>query len=423
MNLAILTGKLVALGLRVAGRRGSALPGLVVERVFGVKVLGKLLATVPGGVVMVTGTNGKTSTTKVLAEAFRVNGQRVLTDGTGSNMTRGLLSLVIKKSKLSGKLPYDIAVLEVDEAYSAVISKLIAPRALLVLNIHRDQMDRYGEIDKTTAMIAETAAVTKELVMLSGIDRQMPEIAKAVKHANVEYFSCSEELLSEFPDDEELYETISSHTSFGVQADYVLVDSVDDACVVSLNSKRISLMPNVSGAYNHLNSVAALGVFCELISPTDEELGVVVKAVEHLEPAFGRGETIKVGESEVTILLVKNPGGFNQAFKLATDKFDFVDVLINDGYADGRDVSWLWDVDFGQLKSTGVEVNVGGDRSYDMATRLKHEGIEAGVYSGLQKVVDACSLKPGKRLIFATYTAMLEVRSLLANVSELEKVL
>jgi lipid II isoglutaminyl synthase (glutamine-hydrolysing) len=423
MNPAIITGKLVGLGLRVAGRRGSALPGLVVERVFGVKVLGKMLATIPGGVVMVTGTNGKTSTTKVLAEAFRVNGQRVLTDGTGSNMTRGLLSLVIKKSKLSGKLPYDIAVLEVDEAYSAVISKLIAPRALLVLNIHRDQMDRYGEIDKTTAMIAETAALTKELVMLSGIDRQMPDIAKAVKYANIEYFSCSEELLSEFPDDEELYETKTSHTTFGVQASYVLVESEEDECIISLNSKRISMKPRVSGAYNHLNNVAALGVFCELMNPDEDQLNVVLEAINNLEPAFGRGETIKVGDSEVTILLVKNPGGFNQALKLASEKYDYVDILINDGYADGRDVSWLWDVDFAVLSTFQVEVNVGGDRSYDMSTRLKHEGIESGVYSDLKKMVDVCCQNPGKRLIFATYTAMLEIRSLLSNVSTMEKVL
>ena len=422
MNLAIITGKLVGLGLRISGRRGSALPGLVAERLFP-NSLSEGLSKLPSGVVMVTGTNGKTSTTKILAEMFIANGVKVLTDSTGSNMTRGLLSLVIKKSSWSGKLPYDIAILEVDEAYSAVLSRSLKPKALLVLNIHRDQMDRYGEIDKTAAMIAETASNTTDIVMLSGIDRQMQPIATAVKSASIEYFSCSDDLKSEFPDDEELYSNEESNKLLFVQAGYTLVSSQVGVCEIAANGKKYSFKPLVPGGYNHLNIPAAFGLFSELTSPNDDEVTKAIKAVNQLEPAFGRGESVKVNGNDVRILLVKNPGGFKQALKLLSTDYKHVDILINDGYADGRDVSWLWDVDFSHIKSSGYDVSVGGTRSYDMALRLKHDDVESSVYDSVSDLVDACQTGQDKRIIFATYTAMLELRTELSKVVSMEKVL
>jgi lipid II isoglutaminyl synthase (glutamine-hydrolysing) len=117
--------------------------------------LAAALKRLPDGVIVISGTNGKTTTTKLVADTFEALGERVMTNRTGSNMTRGLISTIVSRSNFFGKLPYDAAVLEVDEAYAAVLAKKVPIRAALILNVMRDQLDRFGEIDTTAAYLSE----------------------------------------------------------------------------------------------------------------------------------------------------------------------------------------------------------------------------------------------------------------------------
>jgi UDP-N-acetylmuramoylalanine-D-glutamate ligase len=139
-------GKTVKAGLRFRRSGGQALPGLIVEKLFP-NYIGAMLNRLPEGVVVITGTNGKTTTTKMVVHLLKANGKRVLTNSTGSNLTRGIASSISQHAKVTGKLPYDIAVLEIDEATARRLVSQVKPRWLLALNVSRDQLDRFGEVD------------------------------------------------------------------------------------------------------------------------------------------------------------------------------------------------------------------------------------------------------------------------------------
>jgi UDP-N-acetylmuramoylalanine-D-glutamate ligase len=173
--LGLSVGKLTRKGLRLMGRTGSALPGRVVEKL-SPNFLAVMLAQLPGGVIVVSGTNGKTTTTKIIAKLLESQGLRVLTNPTGSNFVRGIISAVVDKASWGGKLPYDIAVFEQDEAHAVHFAKVVKPRGVLVLNVMRDQMDRFGEIDTTLRLLETLAQSATEFAVLNANDERISTI-------------------------------------------------------------------------------------------------------------------------------------------------------------------------------------------------------------------------------------------------------
>src|SRR3954451_10590854 len=200
--VAVWLGKLTLLLLRAIGRRGNALPGLVVEKVFP-RFLARAMAALPQGVVVVTGTNGKTTTTKMVATIL---GQkyRVLTNDTGSNFVRGAITSTVDHATWTGHLPYDVAVFELDEAWAVRFVAAVQPRRALLLNVMRDQLDRFGEIDTTARLLGRVAAATTGDVVLNRDDERVAALA-ADTRAAVTYYGGSPELREMFPTDEELY--------------------------------------------------------------------------------------------------------------------------------------------------------------------------------------------------------------------------
>src|SRR6185312_2189132 len=181
---------------------GNALPGLVVEKLFP-RFLPHAMATLAEGVVVVTGTNGKTTTTKMVATLL---GQRyrVLTNDTGSNFVRGAITATCEHAGWSGRLPYDVAVFELDEAWAVRFVALVPPRRALLLNVMRDQLDRFGEIDTTAGLLGQVAAATTGHVVLNRDDERIAALA-ARTSADVSYYGVTPELRTVFPNDEELY--------------------------------------------------------------------------------------------------------------------------------------------------------------------------------------------------------------------------
>src|SRR4051812_15853202 len=203
MNLlAVWAGKLTLLALRMIGRRGNALPGLVVEKLFP-GFLARAMARLPEGVVLVTGTNGKTTTTKMVAIVLGER-LRVLTNDTGSNFVRGAITATVEHASWSGRLPYDVAVFELDEAWAVRFVEKVPPRRALLLNVMRDQLDRFGEIDTTARLLGKVAAATTGNVVLNRDDERVAALA-ADTDAEVSYYGVSAELRELFPNDEELY--------------------------------------------------------------------------------------------------------------------------------------------------------------------------------------------------------------------------
>jgi UDP-N-acetylmuramyl tripeptide synthase len=412
---------------------GSALPGLVVERLspqFATRILERL----PHGVVLVSGTNGKTTTTKAVAELLASQGMRVFTNNTGSNFMRGVISALLARVTLLGRLDADIAVLELDEAHAVRFVQAIRPRYALLLNVMRDQLDRYGEIDRTAQFLATVAEGTEGCVVANREDRRIAALcSRGSLRASLRWFGLAPDLRARFPQDDDLWvegrHEVPASAEAQPDADVVLCEAEGSrvALLVAGEEGRLHADLALKGLYNAYNAAAALAVARAVIEgeglgpPCTREL---MRALQEVRSAFGRGEAVCVDGHSVELLLVKNPGGF----RLALDSFDAAGhltmIAINDNTADGHDMSWLYDVSFVGLRATGVAM-VSGVRGFDMALRLAYDGVPVeAVECGLRSALDAFLALPSElpRRIYCTYTAMLELRRLMAGKTPIEKV-
>lgn len=407
-KLSILLGKTVQKVTRLRGNGGSALPGLVIERT-NPNFIKHTLAKLPMGVVVVSGTNGKTTTTKIVSELLAKQGLKVFTNKTGSNFVRGVISEILADIKLSGKFDYDIAVLELDEAHAVKFCEVCDVDYSLILNVQRDQLDRFGEIDHTAELLQKLAAHTRKAAILN---REDPRVSK-IQTAHPFYFGLSNELIKEFPSDDNLLESGKVSAS-KLPARVTLEKLKGQKASYQINHKNYSCELTLKGIYNAYNAAGALAL-CSIIMD-DVDPAEFVEDLAEIASAFGRGESFKINNCEVEVLLVKNPSAFQLSItSFADNKHDYM-IAINDNIADGRDVSWLWNVDFSKLKH--VEV-VSGIRATDMALRLKYDKCDVDtVEEDLAKALDIFTKVSNKpKRIFVTYTAMLELRKLISGKS------
>lgn len=415
--LAIFIGKSVYLLMRLTGRRGATLPGLVVEKMFP-NFLPKMLNQLKDGVIIVSGTNGKTTTTKMLSAIIASN-ERVITNPSGSNFVRGIISMLIQKSTYSAKLDYDIAIFELDEAYAAKFVEIYEPRGSVILNVMRDQLDRFAEIDHTAKLLSKVVSRTSEFVILNGNDPRVSKMADST-NAAVYFYEVDKSLRSVFLNDDELHGEVEYYTN-STKPKTTLMDFNEGQVVANIDGQSVVFAINSSGLYNAQNAVAACT--CALVLGVD--INDITRSLSSVKPAFGRGEKIEVNGKSISLQLVKNPGGFRHALLGISDhKKACVIIAINDDYADGRDVSWLWDVSFNDLK--GDRIITSGVRASDMALRLKYDDINVGIVeSDLRKAVYSSldEVSVGDRLhIYATYTAMLKIRDILSQITKVDKV-
>jgi UDP-N-acetylmuramyl tripeptide synthase len=418
--LVTILGKAVkkAAGLRGGG---SAFPGLVVEHIYP-DFISHTLATLPMGVVVISGTNGKTTTTKMVVELLESQGLKVFTNKTGSNFTRGVAAALLGDINLRGQLNADIAVLELDEAHAVHFVKKIPPTFSLLLNVMRDQMDRFGEIDHTANLLRHIADATKNIVVLNREDSRIAGIAKSQDDNKVRFFGLDEALLPLFPSDDNLHNhRVSTKT---VQAaDVVLSKFSGSSATFIIDGKPVTTKLKLTGVYNVFNAAAALSLVRAIIGDKIDQ-SKLIEALANVTPAFGRGEVITVNGKPLELVLVKNPSGFRLGLKSFDSSGWATMIAINDDYADGRDMSWLWDVDFTSLASYGVD-QVSGIRGYDMALRLQYDevqikDVDIDLKSALKKFISKFDNQPKR--IFCTYTAMLAIRKNLSKIASVQVV-
>lgn len=418
-SAAIAVGKAVRAASRLRGG-GSALPGLVVERV-DPAFLRSTLSGLPRGVVVVSGTNGKTTTTKMVVAILREHGLKVFTNPTGSNFTRGVISSMLPIVPVSGRLDADIAVLELDEAHSLKFAAVVPPTHALLLNVARDQLDRFAEIDHTARLLTSLAGHTTRGVVLNRDDSFISRIA-AVLPAGVQvrYFgldaSIAERLVELQEADVRGGETVQvpdpgPSDALLKPADEreftVAFGDGDDVGPVTLRQRGLAAMINATAA----TALARMLLGDEFSSATTKS------ALAKVTPPFGRGEVVDVDGQPLELVLVKNPAGFTVALGTygATPVASM--IAINDNYADGQDVSWLYDVSFEPLRGPGVALT-SGVRAYDMALRLRYDGVdveavEPDLEAALTRFLAAHPDEPKR--IFCTYTAMMRLRRLIGE--------
>lgn len=402
---------------------GSALPGLVVERL-DPNFLRTALSQLPYGVAIISGTNGKTTTTKMVVELLQSQGLRVFTNRTGSNFTRGIVAAVIESIKPNGILPFDIAVLELDEAYAVKFSSQIAPTYSLLLNVFRDQLDRFGEIDTTAEMLHEVAMATTKHVVINRDDPRLTSNAfRTGITAPLSTYGVSEAIQAQFPSDDAMRsDNARPGDTRPLINDTCLESLADNTATLSYDTGKHTISLKLKGIYNIQNATGAVALTrCIMQHKLDEQ--AMLAALQDVTPAFGRGEDVVVNGQPVELVLVKNPSGFRLSLASFHPSGVATMIAINDNYADGRDMSWLWDVDFDSLKASGVAM-VSGIRAYDMALRLQYDEVNVEkVETDTTKALTEFLNLPGPKRIYCTYTAMLALRKQLEKVTKMEHVL
>lgn len=413
-------GKAVRYIARLRGG-GSALPGLFVETI-DPDFIRHTLAQLPRGVVLISGTNGKTTTTKMVVELLESQGLKVFTNRTGSNFARGVAAALLGEVDRRGTLHADIAVLELDEAHAVHFVRTIPPRYSLLLNVMRDQLDRFGEIDHTANMLRVIAEATTDTVVLNREDPRVAAIAASLHGKNITYFGLDTSLRAVFPSDDELHSSAGAQAA-DLPADVLLKHFQDDTATFTIDGADSTTTLKIDGIYNIFNAAAALAL-TRAVATDKVDQTKLISALANVTPAFGRGEKLVVDGQPLELVLVKNPSGFRLGLK-SFDPIGYATMIaINDNYADGRDMSWLWDVDFDSLRTEGV-AEISGTRAYDMALRMQYDDvavshIDTRLSASLQHFISSNTDIPKR--IYCTYTAMLAIRRELGKITTVEEV-
>lgn len=415
---AIVAGKTARAAARVRGG-GSAMPGLVAERI-DPRLLAHALSAVTEGIVVVTGTNGKTTTTKMLAAILRAHGKRVFSNPTGSNFTRGVISAMLGDLPLSGRLDADVAVLELDEWHALQFAKVVTPTHALLLNVARDQLDRFAEIDMTAKLLGTLASTTSTGVVRNRDDSFVARLDESQFRPGVatRWFGIDPEVAKDLPP---LHESDARFEDEFAPPEPTPDDGMlhpRDAAEFSIRFGNNEIGPLVlrqRGLAAMINATAATTT-ARLVLGDAFRPALAEEALRAVTPPFGRGEVIDAGGFPLELVLVKNPAGFTVALGTYHAEPVTTMIAINDDYADGQDVSWLYDVPFESLRENGVALT-SGVRAYDMALRLDYDdvpvaAVEPDLERALDRLLDEYSTQP--RRIFCTYTAMMRLRRLLA---------
>lgn len=387
--------------------------------------------------ITVTGTNGKTTTSGLLSHILEIGSNNVIHNTKGANMLTGVANMFALGIKPFKKYKY--AVIESDEAYLTKLYDYYKADYLLITNLFRDQLDRYGELSTTASFIQNAIDKNKSLKLVLNADD--PLVTNFGKNRNaiyygiedVEYFSNSHKNLSAAPT--EVFNCVCGEPlyydkQFFAQEGHYKCDSCgytrpepdckgfirlyDDHSEIKVmwNNTEYNFRLNLVGLYNVYNALGAIA--CAFSNGVDYE--TIKQGVESYKSIFGRAEKRVINGHETLIQLIKNPTGASEVLK-TVDLNSHIIVAINDNYADGRDISWLWDSDFEQLKNA-KSICASGIRANDVAVRLKYAGIPVEKINTIENIKSAIdefnrnAREDEKLTILPSYTALLQINKM-----------
>ncbi len=375
-------------------------------------------------VIIVAGTNGKTTTAKLIKTVLGENGKKVLHNESGANLENGLASILINGSNIFGRLNYDYLIFESDENTLPLVLKKINPYYLILLNLFRDQLDRYGEIDSISK---------KWSASIQNLNKTTNVIANA-DDSTIAYIALKSGLKTQFFGLEN-YKDMTQQIPHGADAIYCPNCSKDLSfkyinfshvgswycknCGLkrpSLDISEFNYYPLV-GAYNMYNTLAVV-LFCKSLGLKTED---IISSLKKFSPAFGRQEKLMIDGKKIQLFLSKNPTSFNESLKTISDlEAKNIVIVLNDRIPDGRDVSWIWDTNLKPLKKL-KRIYISGDRAWDFVLRTKYAlGNLRNVQSfeSLNRTLNLALKETPKNqtlFILPTYSAMLEVRKILTG--------
>lgn len=415
--------RLITALLKLSGKgRGTALPGLLVE-----KYLPSLIPFILNKspyTILITGTNGKTSTRTFLVNILEQK-YKVISNKSGSNMLRGIISEILTQTTLFGKVVASYAVFEVEEATIGMISQLIKPEQIIITNLFRDQLDAYGEIDRTQKFIQEAINNSPDArIVLNGDDPKVVELNTSNSKA-ISYIHIDDDLIDKFK-----YEGSSSVHRNASDLVGTNLEILSDLST-KFNWGNITTHLKLPGYFQIYNALLAISSAGDLgFNPFEINAGI-----EHTTAPFGRGELVKYNNTNYRIFLIKNPAGFNLTLDLLMHASNpSLAIILNDKIADGRDVSWIWDSDIEILNNIKPKIVLcSGTRVEDMLLRVKYaypdlkKQSENTYFSNINQSTVTVDLNQEEMLqrisrmnleevfILATYTSMLKLRKLLTG--------
>ena len=442
--LAICLCRLLRFVSRVLHRGGTAMPGS-----WALRVCPNLLSILSRGVntVAITGTNGKTTTARMIEQGFADAHRSYFANRSGANLISGITTEFVMNSTLFGKCKKEYAVIECDEAAAVKVFPQLRPRVVLVTNLFRDQLDRYGEVTHTlenirTALLSApearlclnadcslTASLADDLkneTVFYGIDKGAVPSGKKSELSDASHcIRCK----TEYEYDYITYGHLGGFRCpkcgyHRAATDYAVTDVTEQrpngsSIVVRSRDKKLLAEVNLPALYNIYNAIGGIAAMAEMGIPTEQ----AIEAVGKFKCGFGRMEDFALGKGGAKVMLVKNPAGCNQVLDFLQnikEKFILV-VCLNDRGADGTDISWIWDADFEKLCDLAgrlERVIVSGDRAEDMAVRVKYAGIDPRFVSlerDYEKLVTELAAQERPVYMIPTYTALLELREVLVK--------
>ena len=417
-SLIILFGKSFSfLSKRANLGHGSTWPGHIALNL-NPNFINQILAKSKTQIILVTGTNGKTTTAKLLETILDTNGKKVILNSSGANLLNGISSTLILNSSFRKGLDVDFAIFEIDENTLPQITAIINPDFIIALNLFRDQLDRYGEIDTITKKWKDVyAKLPKTQFILNADDPQIAFLGNGL--ANAHYFGLESKGNdeSEHASDSILCPKCTNRLTFTKHYFSHLGDWSCANCGLKRPTREITngLFYPLSGDYA-IYDIQAAALLAKLIGLSKEQIN---HGLSKFKPAFGRQEIIRISNKEIQLFLSKNPTSLNESLSTARELgAKTLLFILNDKIPDGLDVSWIWDVDFEQLLSKDMNIIVSGLRAYDMAIRLKYAGVFVHIAVDVEKAVEVAikSLENDEKLyILPNYSAMLEVRKVLTG--------
>lgn len=437
--LAIWTAKIISTACRISGRQGVTLAGKVALKM-DPDILKDLSSQVREKIFVVCGTNGKTTTNNLLCSALETEGKKLVCNHTGSNMLQGIVAAFVLAAKNNGKLDADYACLEVDEASTLRIFPHVKPDYMILTNLFRDQIDRYGEIDATMNMLMKAMRMVPDMTVIVNGDDAISSYVAMESGNSYKVYGISERVFEDKGDKEvkdgkfckkcgakleyDFYHYSQLGTYHCPNCDFGRPEISFDASAIDMSDglkftvedRRISV--NYKGFYNIYNILASYSA----MRIAGLSASKFQKTLDEYNPQNGRMEQFEVNGTKILLNLAKNPAGFNQNVQAVMNDTSDKDIIvvINDNAGDGTDVSWLWDVDFDRFGDPSVKsLTVCGIRYQDMQLRMKYVGVEAQAVPDVKDAIEACIAKGSKNLyVLVNYTALFSTRDLLVEMSK-----
>lgn len=404
-NVAITAAHVATAASRVTGRGSGGMIGGLVATALDPDIMKSLIHGRP--TVLITGTNGKSTTTRMLAAALRTE-HTVATNSGGDNMDAGIISALLKGKDASH------VVLEVDELHVPAAIERLEPNCLVLLNLSRDQLDRVGEINKIERVLREAVRSRPDMTVVANCDDVLVT-SIAYDAPNVIWVAAGTGWQGDAVSCPRTESRII-HDADGWHATKKLLDgrtfhrptptwTVQDTTVHTPSGDAV-LNLKLPGQANRGNATEALAAAVEVYGvPLDRALA----AVETVDNVAGRYSTVRVGNHDVHLLLAKNPAGWQEALSMVDRSADGLVIAVNGQVADGEDLSWLWDVRFEDFE--GISVKAAGERGTDLAVRLTHASIDHELIADPLAAIEACP--PGHVEVLANYTAFRDLKKAL----------